>query len=160
MLNINPNLYLGSHELRRAFRSIKEDGYQTLFAAFIQSYGVAFVTANSMQVVQGSAGVRWLTIKAGLAVNGDLDTISLPNDVENVIEFPNAPGNYYLTIKHKLRNTEEGTINVATDGSITGTNTKFTEVLRGAPLNQVKIRIPDSTMITRFWRLWMTQTPY
>lgn len=145
MLNINPNLYLGSHELKRAFRSIKEEGYQKLFAAFVQSYGVAFVTSNSMRVVQGSAGVRWITIKSGLAVNGDLNIISLPTDVENAIEFPNAPGNYYLTIKHKLRNTEDGTINVATDGSITGTNTKFTEVLRGAPLNQVKVRFPNST---------------
>lgn len=145
MLNINPNLYLGSHEMRRAFRSIKEEGYQKLFAAFVQSYGVAFTTPTSLQVVQGSAGVRWLTIKSGLAVDGGLNTISLPEDVENAIQFPNAAGTYYLTIKHKLRNTEDGTVNIATDGSITGTNTKFTEVLRGAPLNQVKVRFPGST---------------
>jgi len=145
MLNINPNLYLGSHEMRRAFRSIKEEGYQKLFAAFVQSYGVAFVTSNSLQAVQGSAGARWITIKSGLAVDGSLNTISLPEDAENAIQFPNAPGTYYLTLKHKLRNTEVGTVNVATDGSITGIGTKFTEVLRGAPLNQVKVRFPEST---------------
>lgn len=144
MLNINPNLYLGSHELKRAFRSIKEDGYQKLFAAFVQSYGVAFVTPNSLEVVQGSAGVRWLSVKSGLAVDGDLNTISIAEDVENAIQFPNAAGTYFLTLKHKLRNTEEGTVNIATDGSITGTNTKFTEVLRGAPLNQVKVRFASS----------------
>lgn len=145
MVNINPNLYLGSHEIRRAFRSLKEEGYQKLFAAFVQSFGVAFVTPNSLNVVQGSAGARWLTVKAGLAVDASLNTITLSSDVENAIQFPNAPGTYFLVMKHKLRNTEVGTVNIATDGSITGTNTKFTEVLRGAPLNQVKVRFPDSS---------------
>lgn len=145
MLNIVPNLYIGSHELRRAFQAIKEDGYQKLFAAFVQSFGVAYTTISSLQVVQGNGGARFLTVKAGLAIDRDLNIISLGQDAVNTIEFPNVSGTMFLCIKHKIRKNEIGTINLSTDGSLTGIGTEFTKVLRGAPLNQVKIRVTDSS---------------
>lgn len=144
MLKVSPNLSIGAAELRRAFRGIKEDGYQLLFSSFVKSFGVSLATANSLKVDVGSNGGRWLRVRAGIAVDKNLNLIYLPQDADNVVQFPNAPGSYFLNIAHAIKNTEVGTVAVNTDGSIIGTGTKFTEVLRGAPLNQVKMRFPSS----------------
>jgi hypothetical protein len=145
MLNINPELYIGSNELRRAFQGIEQDGYQKLFSAFVQTYGVAYVSPTSLQAVLGSTGPRWITLKAGLAVDKNLKLIYTDIDVPNAIEFPDVVGTKYLSIRWKQRNTEKGVVSVATDGSVIGSGTEFTKVLRGAPLNQVKMRFPDSS---------------
>ena len=144
-LDINPELYIGSHELRRAFQGIQEAGYKKLFSAFVQTYGVAYVLPTSLQAVAGTTGPRWITVKAGLAVDKNLNLIYSDNDIVNAIEFPNTIGTQYLCIRWKERKTEKGTITVAVDGSVTGVGTEFTKVLRGAPLNQVKIRLPNSS---------------
>ena len=146
MLKVSPELYIGSNELRRAFRAFREDGYQRLFSAFVQSYGVAYTKETSLQVVQGTTGPRWVTVKAGLAVDKDLNMIFISSDAVNAIQFPTDIGSTaYLCIRYKVRNTEDGTVNIATDGTVVGVGTEFTKVLRGAPLNQVKMRLPGSS---------------
>lgn len=140
-LNINSNLYLGSNELRQlvAFLSDKR-----IASMLIKTHGVSLKNATSLQVVAGSNNK--VTILKGSALDANLDVIEVENDLINYLDIPNNNSEYFVTIKHTLSSVERGTVSIQSNGQIIGVGTEFTKVLRGMPINAVKIRFPESTI--------------
>jgi len=52
---------------------------------------------------------------------------------------------YWIKIAHQFINEEVGTVSIDVNGNLTGIDTKFTEVLRGAPNFPSKIRLLDAS---------------
>lgn len=155
-LNINRNIFLEREELLRWQKFMLESPVNKTFLANTQTWGIIDTSGGGTILdFKVEAGTNPGTIKisnlsralisSGLIIEQSaIDNVSIPND-----------GNYYwLKIGHKYSNLEEGVCSITTDGQVTGTNTVFTDVLRGQSLETpVKIMFSNSSNNTGIYEV-------
>ena len=151
-LKVNEDLFIGNQELNRFVKFLSDDGYKLLFGSNIEKYGFIDrvnqdTNFDSLQLMQGSSSDK-LTLKAGLAIDSNLDFIYNESITVDALTIPTDNLFRDVTIKYNTSNIEKGLIDVASDGTITGVGTLFSEVLRGQPNFPSKIRFPNSAINT------------
>jgi hypothetical protein len=149
-LNIQNDLFLGYQELQRQSKFIKEDGYLRIFKSLINNFGIVNVDIDSSFdnfKVQGGTNTGTVKIDSdSYAIDEDLNII-FQRAIDNVgITDDNSW--YWLMVSYEETSIEVGTVNLAVNGSLTGINTKFTEVLRDQSNYPVKINFPGSAINT------------
>jgi hypothetical protein len=149
-LNIINDLFLGLQELNRQQKFIKDDGYVRLFSSLINNFGIVNVDSDtSFDNFKVEGGTNTGTIKIGTdsyAVDKDVNII-YQQAIDNFAVTDDSNW-YWVRVSYQETNLEEGTINLATNGDITGVGTKFSEVLRDQSNYPVKVNFPDSSLNT------------
>lgn len=151
-LSFANNLFLGRQEYQFFKDSVKSEGYQKALQQFIRNYGVVRIDTTDpgfdyLRVVQGSTPAK-LTIKAGKAIDSNINIIHVVNDLIDKIDVPGDSVTRYVVIKYKNETKEKGTIDVSANGTLTGNGTSFEEKLRGLPDFPSKVRFPNSAVNT------------
>lgn len=136
-LKISDNLFLEVAELNRLVKFLNDDGYKRLIKPLITNYGIVSNEDNSYfkPIAESSNSVR---IKAGLAFDSNLDAIVMKEDT--ILSVPNTGTKRWIVLSRKVSSAEEGIVSIAVDGTLTGTGTRFKEVLRGQPNFPTKVR--------------------
>ena len=134
ILNIYRDNFLEKEELVRLMSFIRDNPALFLFVSNAQSFGIvqqgASLTLDPAFKIQ--VGTNANTIKLGtgsyaLDRNGNLiyqrafDNLPIPTDDTW----------YWVKISHRYDNYEQGFVNLAADGTLSGVGTTFTDVLRG-----------------------------
>lgn len=146
-LKINSNQFIGSHELKRLVQFIKDDGYVDLYRTGIAEYGVVNTPDDelflNLKVEQGSSFNK-INIRSGVAIDTDLNVINVANIIYDGFTIPDDDTWYYVIINYAQRIHEVGTVSIDVDGNLVGEDTKFTEVLRGDPYHNTKVRFSNA----------------
>lgn len=149
-LKIKSDLFLGSQEINHFKDSLGKNGYRRIFKQAVVTYGVVRASNDpsfdSLKVIPTS--IDKVGVKAGFAIDNNIDVIELKADESDALTIPNDDTIRYVVIKYAPTTTEAGTVNIQSDGSIIGTDTLFTERLRGLPNIASKISFPDSLLNT------------
>jgi hypothetical protein len=135
-LNIFRDSFLEKEELDRLMSFIKDNPALFLFISSTQSFGIiqqglslAVDPAFKVEVGTNSNSLKIGTDSYALDRNGNLiyqrafDNLPLPT-VDSTW--------YWLKASHRYDNYEQGFVDIAVDGTLSGVDTAFTEVLRGA----------------------------
>lgn len=156
-LNIYRDNFLEKEELTRLINFIRDNPALYLFTANTQTFGIiqqasplSIDTAFKIEAGTNSNTIKMSIDSYALDVNGNLiyckafDNLLIPSTDETW---------YWVKISHRYDNYEEGFVDIATDGTLSGTGTAFTEVLRGASSGfPTKIRLysqdPDTGELT------------
>lgn len=144
----NNDLFVGRQELEHFQKSIKSKGYIESLSQLIRDYGIVKMptldpTFQYLRAIQGTA-VDKVTIKAGYAIDSNINTIAVESDLIDHLTSPTDGLTRYVIIKYADKTIEEGTISVDANGTLTGTGTLFEEKLRGLPNFPAKISFPGS----------------
>ncbi len=149
-LNMNNDLFLALQELNRQAKFYKDDGYIRLFRSIINDFGIVNVDIDSsFDNFKVESGTNAGTIKIAIdsyAVDNAINIIT-QKAIDNVAVTDDSNW-YWVRIGHEESNIEEGTIDLAANGDVTGTLTKFSEVLRDQSNYPVKVNFPDSVSNT------------
>lgn len=140
---ISPNLFLESQELNQIVRFLSEDGYKRVVNAMVKSYGIVMASTNSESFKVSSNAAATVQVGVGLAFDSSLDAI-VNNNIKT-FSVPNDGTDYWFKLSTGTRHWESGTVSLLPDGSVTGTNTEFTKVLRGQPNYPTKIKLNSAT---------------
>ena len=147
-VNFSNNLFLGKIELDFLKESLREKGFKRLFSTVVSKYGVVRFPADTaftaMQVSSGTANGK-LSIGKGMAINSNQDVIEFEADAIDALTVPGDGLDYYVKVSFTESTQEEGTVDVSATGQLTGSGTKFTEVLRGLPNFPSKIKLSSAT---------------
>lgn len=146
------NLFLGRQELDFFQDSIKSEGYVKVLQQLIKDFGIIKLEESDpsfdyLRVFQGTS-VSTISIKAGLAMDKNIDLIHVKNDLIDELTVPGDSITRYIIIKYAQELREVGTLDVDVNGVLTGTGTLFTEKLRGLPDFPAKISFPNSVSNT------------
>lgn len=141
-VKINNDLFLGKEELNRFRRFLDESGYRRFIGLMTKSFGVVKNfrdgSFDSFKVEIGGSG-QIKVLGNSFAVDENLNLIHNPTDIN--FNIPNDSSWYWVKINHTKTNLEQGTVSLASDGSLSGVNTKFSEVLRGSPNYPSRVRL-------------------
>jgi len=139
-LKLSPNLFLEVAELSRFRKFIEDDGYKLFMKYLTKSFGIAQNSDNTLFKVSNKAGTDdTVTINAGVAFDEDMNIIILKEDKDITIDY--SATKQWIVISHATSNVEEGTVSISSTGTLSGTDTKFTEVLRGQPNFPTKVKL-------------------
>lgn len=144
-LKINENLFLGKQELNRIVDLLDSDGFRKFFFEDTVSFGLV---RNDFSGVftngRVELGTNSLTIKVNETkiVNKDLNFLYQP-DQDN-ISVPNDGNWYWVQVEYLLSNIEVGIVQIDSQGTLTGTGTKFLDILRGKPDHASVIKFVNS----------------
>ena len=171
-IKISPNQVYGLKEHNRLTRFQREDA--TLLRFFLRSPGVVadgfarlsaysipdpaavgqpdrneslqLALPNDLSVTIDDLSNTTLIIQPGSAIDGDLNFIHNPSVARFSITGldPPAVSNQVLCVRYATTNNEVGTCNIATDGTVKGFGTKFTEILRNENDNPTLIRFTSN----------------
>lgn len=143
-LKISENLFLEVAELNRLVRFLKTEGYEQLVKSMVKSYGIVSNAENNYYKVTSKVGTsNSIIINPGIAFDSQLRAIKMENSLDMTIT--NTGMVRWLILQYKSTNFEKGTVAVTADGTIQGTGTAFTEVLRGQPNFPTKVVFNSST---------------
>lgn len=141
------DLFLGSKELVRLFDYQGIGASNRVDQLLIEKFGVSKkasdVAFTNLKVIEGS-DPSMVTIQAGDALDKDVNHISVLTDQVDALTMATDSTTRYVVVKYATKNLEEGTIDIAANGSIVGTGTTFTDYLRPLPEFPVRLRFPDS----------------
>lgn len=137
-MKFSTNLFLGVAEWNR-FQKVLNDQMKTILLANTDEYGIVkqinlpeignIDLANSFYVSKAGTPYDEVVIHQGVAI--DLDGNIIINKQNKNYKIPNDSQWYYVAIRHKITNSEKGTISVDTNGIVTGVGTEFTQLFRG-----------------------------
>lgn len=145
-LKFSSNLFLEVNELQRFNKFMEEDGWKRAMKAITKNFGIVENASNSYFKVTAKTGSNSvIVINAGLAFDSNMDAIVMDEDLE--LSVANTGQNRWVVLSRSVTNKEKGTVNINSDGSISGIGTEFTKVLRGQPNFPVKVKF-DSTQNT------------
>ena len=147
-VKISDDQFIGVPELNKLKKLLQEQGANHLWRNMIESFGIVSspndtnftyfkVSTNPI------GGANTILVSDGIAIDEYFNVIVHANDDYNRaqlntgISIPN--GTNYLFMSHKVSNWEEGEVTISSTGVVTGTDTKFTEVLRAATKFPMKI---------------------
>ena len=148
-LKISENLFLEKAELNRLLYFLVDAGHKQellfhtkkpgLIKGF--SYAGGYLEAkDNLKVNNYSSSTVTINGGRGIDKNGKIitsnDDFLLPIPVNNLW--------YWIKVAYKEINEEVGTVSIDINGNLVGTNTKFTEVLRGQPNFPSKIKFTSS----------------
>lgn len=138
-LKISSNLFLEVNELQRFNKFIEEDGWKRAMKAITKNFGIVENDSNNYFKVTAKTGSNSvIIINAGLAFDSNMDAIVMESDLE--LTIANTGQNRWVILSRGITNNEKGTVNINTDGSLSGIDTEFTKVLRGQPNFPVKVK--------------------
>lgn len=138
-LKFSSNLFLEVNELQKFYKFIEEDGWKRAMKAITKNFGIVENESNSyfkVTVKTGSNSI--IVINAGLAFDSNMNAIVMEEDLE--LSVANTGQNRWVILSRGVTNHEKGTVNVNSDGSLSGIGTEFTKVLRGQPNFPVKVK--------------------
>ena len=145
-LKFSSNLFLEVNELQRFNKFIEEEGWKRAMKAITKNFGIVENASNTyFKVTQKVGNNSVIVINAGLAFNSNMDAIVMEEDLE--LSVANTGQNRWIILSRGTTNKEKGTVNINSDGSLSGIGTEFTKVLRGQPNFPVKVKL-DSTQNT------------
>ena len=135
-LNIYRDNFLEKEELDRLMSFIKDNPALFLFISSTQSFGIvqqglslSVDPAFKVEVGTNSNSLKIITDSYALDKNGNMmylrafDNLPLPTT---------DSAWYWMKISHRYDNYEQGYVDIAVDGTLSGVGTTFTDVLRGA----------------------------
>ena len=161
-IKFSPNLFLERQELNRFKKFLDDDGFRRFILLNSQQFGLINnqftrytdfngAPTSSLQneflnglVSEGGGLSLSFNAITALDSNGNLiisDAGSLP--------VPNDNKWYWVKIKHAYTSKESGTVSILSDGTLTGTSTKFLDVLRGQPNFPSRIKFVDVSLNTQ-----------
>lgn len=139
-LKFSSDLFLEVNELKRLVYFLKDDGYLKLVKSIISSYGIVNNVQNSSFKVRGKLNsTSEVIIEPGLAYDSELNSIEL--DEEKELALPEGDVLKWIVLSYDTHNREVGKVSIKSDGTLTGVNTKFTEVLRGRTKFPTKVKL-------------------
>ena len=142
-VRISNNLFLGVAELNRLKKSLGEEGWKRFIRNFIRKYGIIRNNDNTNFLPIKKSGVdEVLTIQPGIAFDADMNAIIIdtPIDISLPSSMLSGDNKYWIVIRYGSTHNEVGTVSVNSTGALTGTGTKFLEVLRGQPDFPTKVK--------------------
>jgi microcystin-dependent protein len=148
-IKASPNLFIGVAEFNRLQKFLQDDGYVQKLKFNTKLPGIVHIREDSnLNNFKVSPGTTSGKIKIGSSALGDNYAIDIDGNVLTLpytddITIPVQGIYYWVGIRYLSENIEKGTVNIAADGTLTGTNTKFTEVLRGVPDHPAVIEFVD-----------------
>lgn len=146
-LKFSSNLFLEVNELQRFKDFLEDDGWKRALKAITKNFGIVENASNSyFKVTQRAGSNSTVVVNAGIAFDTNMDAIVMEDDLE--LSVGNTGQNRWIVLSRAVTNQERGTVNVNSDGSLSGNNTEFTKVLRGQPNFPVKVKFIDSTQNT------------
>lgn len=148
-VKISSNQYIGAVEMNRLQDFLTEGASKTILRMIIKKFGVdpnvKFQDFGPLFV--GFAGDGFLYLSPGEAVDSDFNIIKNRSRHEFAVPATGpANGFRFVLISYDTTSKEVGTVSVATDGSMVGSNTSFKETLRGAPGEPLYVRFPNSSL--------------
>lgn len=155
-LNINRNIFLEREELLRWQEFLINSNVNQVFLKNTLTWGIIDTSGGTtpldfkVEVGTTSGTVKISSESKALTESGLLISQSV---VDNVA-IPADGSFYWLKIGHKYTNLEVGTCNIAVDGQVAGSGTKFLDVIRGQITEvPVKIIFPDSVINTSVYEV-------
>jgi hypothetical protein len=153
-IKFSQDLFLEKQELNRFKKFIFEDGFKqnlllnTVTFGLLKGHnlpsGINIEAKDDFKVDNVGSSSNTVNINPGRAINKNGNIISLNDSLS--LDIPNTGLWYWLKIKHRVVNTEIGTVSIDVNGNLSGSGTKFTEVLRGQPNFPVKIKFANSEL--------------
>lgn len=154
-IKFSTNLFLEKIELQRFKKFLDDDGFRLMML----SNTIRFGLIDRQYFLQNQLNVNTLLndfdnglITEGASLSLDYSDILAVNSAGNLVAFDagniQVPADglwYWVKIRHQYSSLEEGTVNIDTSGNLTGTNTKFLDVLRGQPNFPARIRFYNAT---------------
>lgn len=111
--------------------------------SMVKQYGIVENSERtSFKAVVHPSAASSLLIYPGLAYNPSMEAIAL--NEAYTLSLGGGNDRKWVILSRAETHEEEGTVSVQTDGSLTGSGTKFLEVLRGQPNFPVKIRFTNA----------------
>lgn len=142
-LNIYENLFLEVAELKRFQEFIKTNGWQRALRSIVKKYGIVEnSSANSFRPIAHPMQANTVRIYPGLAYTPDMEAIYSSEPID--IFYGAIEETKWIVLSRAISHAEIGTVSIGVDGSLIGTGTRFTEVLRGQPNFPTKIHFLDS----------------
>ena len=144
-LKISENLFLEVAELQRFRDFITEDGWKMFAKSVVKSYGIVENDTNSNykpSKVDGSNDT--IQINSGLAFDTQFRAIVSQNAETFIVTNAGEGIKSWYILEYGTRNIEKGTVEITADGTLNGTGTEFTKVLRGQPNFPTKVRLSTS----------------
>lgn len=139
-LNLNDNLFIGTQELK-AFQDNALQ-FKTLLGYLTNTYGfVDLVDKSRLVEKENNCWKVSPTTGGAFTIQAPSYAFAYPNKLiawtnsSRIIQVPSSfEGKvFWVKIKYSEDSFEQGTLRVNSQGSITGTNTKFLDKLRGEP---------------------------
>ena len=143
-LKFSSNLFLEVNELQRFNKFLEEDGWKRAMKAISKNFGIVENASNSyFKVTARSGSNSVIVINAGIAFDSNMDAIVMTDDLE--LSVGNTGSNRWVILSRAVTNEEQGTVNINSDGSLSGIGTEFTKVLRGQPNFPVKVKFNSTS---------------
>jgi len=152
-LNINRNIFLEKEELARFQKFLADNITKVLFIKNTVSFGLVlsdFVNVNpndfKIQVGTNTGTVKLVNDSVAL----DKDGILIYQKAFDNLLVPNDGLWYWMKITQKYEPSEVGTCSIDVNGNLSGTNTIFTDVLRGQSTDvpvKIKFQKADGTTL-------------
>ena len=149
-LKTSSDLFIGAVEFQRFKEFLDDDGFRKLFQQNSINFGL-FNNSPSDGVfpnflVEQGTNVGTIKHAEGIAVDSDGEII-FKEATDNIALIDDNQW-YWVKISHQFSGEEVGTVDISADGSITGTNTLFEEVLRGLPNLPSKVSFSNAVTNT------------
>lgn len=138
-LAIAPQLHLGPQELTRLTEFIGEGGLERNLALATATPGLLVDTGDEWRPILDDAQQLTLRVAPGYAIDAGGHLLRHTGTRNLALPIPNTW--YWLRARYQVRTIEEGTLTVSASGTLTGTGTHFTQVLRGGPFHPTRIRL-------------------
>lgn len=136
-----PNLFLESAELNRFKKFLDDWGFRRFFKFLINKYGIIPNKSSEIDsdflVAQDGVNEAVIIPGSSFAINKDDQIIIQQKDL--IISLVRSADPHWIKISHQYSPLEEGTIMIDESGNMSGTDTRFLEVLRGQPNFPIKI---------------------
>lgn len=138
-LKLSPNLFIEVNELNKLIGFLDNDGYKLIIKQLVKEYGIAQNSNNTMFKVSHKLGTdNVVTINSGIAIDSNINIINLEQDMD--ITVPYTTNKQWLAISYATTNNEVGSVNISSQGNLSGDGTKFLSVLRGQPNFPTKVK--------------------
>jgi hypothetical protein len=140
-LNINRNIFLEKEELKRLQKFLADDITKTLFVKNTTEFGLVlsdFVNSTDFQIQAGTNVGTVKLVNDSFALDKD-GLLIYQKAFDNLLVTNNGLW-YWVKVSQKYNHAEIGTFSIDTEGTVSGTNTLFTEVLRGQS-SEVPVKI-------------------
>lgn len=142
-LKVTEELFLEKQELNRLIQFLDTDGWRLVFQKDLHSSGIIKagddLSFDSFKVEQGTNQKTVKIATASYAVDASGRIIF--KNVEDNIAIPDDGKWYWMKIKHIQSPTEEGVVDIDSRGNLTGSGTKFLDVLRGQPNFPARVKL-------------------
>ena len=149
-VKFSDNLFLAVAELNKMKQSLGEKGWKVFAKNLVSQFGIAQNEGNTMFLpIRKSGTNEVITIQPGVAFDSNMNIIQMDNSIDISVPAAQLTGDmkYWLILRHATNHYEEGTVNVSSDGALSGNGTDFLSVLRGQPDFPTKVRL-ESTVNT------------